>query len=1271
VRESAEVATVDRAEPPTDRILADVLADVLNVEQVPEDSNFFDDLGADSLLMAQFCARIRKRGDMPSVSMKDVYRHPTIRALAGSLEPAAPSAGPAAPGGLAGALATLLAEVLKVEQVPVDAHFFDDLSADSLLMAQFCARVRKRGDLPSVSMKDVYRHTTIQALAGSLAVRDENPAHGPGTAASPLPARRPAPSPRPRPVEGPPAFRPADAPMSRSRPHYVLSGLLQFLLFLGASAIATFVLSRGFDWISASPTALEIYLRSLIFSGSTFAATCLLSIVAKWTLIGRWKPRQIPVWSLEYVRFWLVKTLIRTNPLVRFAGTPLYSLYLRALGAKIGRGVAIFAPSAPVCTDLLTIGSHTVIRKDSFISGYRAVDGVIQIGPVSLGRDVYVGELTVLDIGTSMGDGAQLGYSSSLHTGQSVPAAQSWHGSPAEPTTVDYRMVRTGRPSMLRRTVLPLVQLVVLIGVTLPVSIGGLTFLFRQIPQLAAPVGDLAPAVTTWPFYLDALVLSTALFFGSIVLGLLVVTTVPRLLALIVRPDRDYPLYGIRYLAHRTISRMTNRRFFTRLFGDCSYIVYYLRGIGYDLSKVAQTGSNFGLDVKHDNPFLSAVGRGTVIADGLSFINADYSSTHFRLSRVSIGAQNFLGNRIAYPAHGRTGDNCLLATKVMVPLDGKVREGVGLLGSPSFEIPRTVDRDQQLDVTNPAELRRRLGAKTRHNTVSILLLLLSRLLLTCMLTVLTLVTFDLVAEFGAVAALAGALVLPLTTAYLLLVDRAVRRLQAHRPNGCSIYDRAFWRHERFWKLTAETYIQLFNGTPFKTLIWRLLGVRIGRQVFDDGCALIERTFVTIGDRCTLNAGSIIQCHSQEDGAFKSDRIAIGAGCTLGVGAFVHYGVTIGDGAMLAPDSFLMKGEQVPASARWGGNPAQELPEARAGRLVLRSMLSGPTPDVRLVSPNSPSRRPLSLWRPSIITLTVAAAIAVLVWAPQVLPDTWAALRDHLGAATAAMGNGDVATAGLEAAQVLALLSPVLGLAVLAAAFRRPIRPRPPAARRAEPATVELVRPAPPAAGGDPAPSLRGFLAAAVPVLIVGLLALAGFDERVATAGEAALAAGAAVPLGGALAPLSWPDMIAARQIAAVDGLLSVPNLANVVDGARIAVLVIGVVGCLLLWPVARRLRLSAGGAALAVVLCGLTGVAAGLVGSVEAGTPAALWLTIAAVLVGRSRRGPILAAGATVIAALTAPLAAVGPLVLVAHGMLTGTLEVGGRRTVRRLVRWR
>src|SRR5688500_19584324 len=93
--------------------------------------------------------------------MKDVYQHPTVRGLATALTEA-----PASPPRRA--TAPVLAEVLHAERVDVTAHFFDDLGADSLSMAHFCARVRKRDDLPTVSMKDVYQHPTVRGLATAL-----------------------------------------------------------------------------------------------------------------------------------------------------------------------------------------------------------------------------------------------------------------------------------------------------------------------------------------------------------------------------------------------------------------------------------------------------------------------------------------------------------------------------------------------------------------------------------------------------------------------------------------------------------------------------------------------------------------------------------------------------------------------------------------------------------------------------------------------------------------------------------------------------------------------------------------------------------------------------------------------------------------------------------------------------------------------------------------------------------------------------------------------
>ncbi|MBT2390876.1 peptide synthetase, partial [Streptomyces sp. ISL-1] len=742
-----------------------------------------------------------------------------------------------------------------------------------------------------------------------------------------------------------PASQPA-TPAALSEPprrarngEYVLCGALQLLFLLGYPALTAIVAVKGYEWVSASPNLVDIYLRAVAYGGAMFLGLCALPILLKWVLIGRWKQQQIRVWSMAYFRFWLVKTLVQRNPMALFVGSPLYMLYLRALGAKVGRGAVIFSRNVPVCTDLLSIGDGAVIRKDSFFNGYRAHNGIIQTGAVSLGKDTLVGEMTVLDIWTSLGDGAQLGHSSSLHAGQTVPDGECWHGSPAQPTDVDCQRIPTMDVSTRRRVVFATVQLVNLLLVGTPLTFVVVRAL-TKVPQLVTLLAAGPVSFTSWAFYRDdALVISAVPFFGAVLVGLVFVGTVPRVLNLFIKPDKVYPLYGFHYWIHRAIARTTNIKFYNVLFGGTSYIVHYLRWLGYDLRGVRQTGSNFGEMVKHDTPFLSAVGSGTQVADGLSIINADFSNTSFRLSRVSIGAENFLGNMIAYTAQGKTGDNCLLATKVMVPLDGQVREGVGLLGAPSFEIPRSVKRDQQLEVDSEDELRDRLRAKNVHNSISMALFLLMRWIFIFIVTVLYLAAIDLWASLGVLAfALATAGIFVFTVAYNVLVEQLIRPLQALRPQGCPIYDRAFWRHERFWKLSNNNYLNVFNGTPLKNVLWRLAGMRIGRRVFDDGFRAPERTFATIGDDCTLNADSVIQCHSQEDGGFKSDRTAIGAGCTLGVGAWVHYGVTMGDGAVLATASFLMKGEEMPPHALWGGNPAKKMREQSADLQVRRISL---------------------------------------------------------------------------------------------------------------------------------------------------------------------------------------------------------------------------------------------------------------------------------------------------------------------------------------------
>lgn len=800
---------------------------------------------------------------------------------------------------LAELLAQVMAEVIEVESVPADAHFFDDLGADSMTMARFCARVRKQPGMPSISMKEVYRNPTVEALSVALSA---DAATGTGGDRSPIVSNHPPPD-------------------RASTAAYWTCGVFQLVIALAyVSALAWFAIGAG-RWVLAADGGGATYLRLVAAGSLATGLAYAVPILAKWVLVGRWRETTIQVWSPAYLRLWTVKTLIRSSPIPLAAGTPLYNVFLRALGADIGRGALILSRHLPLVTDLLTVGPGAVVRKDVFFTGYHAEAGLIRTGPVTIGARAHVGEATVLGLDTIIGDDARLGHASSLQDGEQVPAGECRDGFGAQEAADDDGSRVEPRRTGLRPVLYALGELAAGLLVLLPLSVAGAVWL---VGWIEAHTGLFTGSLTGWETYTAALWVASAGYLGYLVVAFAVVVTLPRLLHLLLVPGRTYPVYGIRYWAQGTVARLTNLTFFPRLLGDSSYVVPYLRAVGYRMPGLVQTGSNFGLEVKHDNPFLTTIGSGTMVADGISVINADYSGSSFRLSDTAIGARSFLGNYIVFPPQASVDDDCLLATKVMVPTTGERRTHTGLLGAPAFEIPRTVRRDARFErLAHGEALRAGLAAKNRHNLVSIGLyaaawcLLLAELLL---LGNAALAGYPLLGPlaFG-LAVVAG---LGVWVGHFVLAERAAIGFRRLQPRYCSIYDRQFWAHERYWKLAQQPLV--LDGTPFKSLTWRLMGVRIGRRVFDDGCAIVEKTLTTIGDDCTLNLRSIVQAHSQEDGAFKSDRIVIGAGCTLGTASLVHYGTTMADGAVLAPDSFLMKGQEATARTRWAGNPAKEM-----------------------------------------------------------------------------------------------------------------------------------------------------------------------------------------------------------------------------------------------------------------------------------------------------------------------------------------------------------
>ena len=130
-----------------------------------------------------------------------------------------------------------------VERVSVDSNFFDDLGADSMVMARFCARVRKRPELPAVSIKDIYQHRTIKSLATAFAGDPPVPVESPAPTSVKVAVPTSVESPAPTSVE---VAKPARTPQ------IILCGALQLMIFLGYGYLAALIIVQGFVWISAS-----------------------------------------------------------------------------------------------------------------------------------------------------------------------------------------------------------------------------------------------------------------------------------------------------------------------------------------------------------------------------------------------------------------------------------------------------------------------------------------------------------------------------------------------------------------------------------------------------------------------------------------------------------------------------------------------------------------------------------------------------------------------------------------------------------------------------------------------------------------------------------------------------------------------------------------------------------------------------------------------------------------------------------------------------------
>ncbi|MFF6916318.1 Pls/PosA family non-ribosomal peptide synthetase [Streptomyces sp. NPDC012466] len=161
----------------------------------------------------------------------------------------------------------------------------------------------------------------------------------------------------------------------------------------------------------------------------------LVSIAAKWALVGRHHSGEHPLWSSFVWRNELADTFVEVLAVPWLAGavpgTPVMTAWLRGLGARIGRGVWVESYWLPE-TDLVTLQDASTVNRGSVLQTHLFHDRILRTDTVVLREGATLGPGGIVLPGSTIGARTTLGPASLVMAAESVPDDTRWLGNPIE-----------------------------------------------------------------------------------------------------------------------------------------------------------------------------------------------------------------------------------------------------------------------------------------------------------------------------------------------------------------------------------------------------------------------------------------------------------------------------------------------------------------------------------------------------------------------------------------------------------------------------------------------------------------------------------------------------------------------------------------------------------------------------------------------------------------------------------------------------------------------
>jgi non-ribosomal peptide synthetase-like protein len=187
------------------------------------------------------------------------------------------------------------------------------------------------------------------------------------------------------------------------------------------------------EWLAAvHGFAAAALLGGAVLAGAGAVAAA-VTTAAKWALVGRIRAGERPLWSAFIWRNELADNFVEVLAAPWFAdawlGTAPFNVWLRSLGARVGRGVwcaTYWLPEA----DLVRLGDGATVNPGCVLQTHLFHDRIMSVDAVVLERGATLGSNGVALPAATIGADATVGPASLVMRGEQLPARTAWLGNP-------------------------------------------------------------------------------------------------------------------------------------------------------------------------------------------------------------------------------------------------------------------------------------------------------------------------------------------------------------------------------------------------------------------------------------------------------------------------------------------------------------------------------------------------------------------------------------------------------------------------------------------------------------------------------------------------------------------------------------------------------------------------------------------------------------------------------------------------------------------------